>query len=206
MKTHFVTATLWIIWCVIHSAMISLTVTNYLKHKLGDRFRYYRIVFNVVSAVLLMPIIIYGYNLPGHSLFRWEISIITFQVPLLLAGFLLLLAGARHYDMLQFLGLRQIKTASSHGALSESGKLDTSGILGKTRHPWYLAAIMLIWSRGFDFSIVLTNLILTIYLSVGTILEERKLLIEYGQDYREYQRNVSMLFPFKWFIKRPKRP
>ena len=98
------------------------------------------------------------------------------------------------------------KTISSRAMLSESGKLDTSGILGKTRHPWYLAAILLIWSREFDFSTVLTNFVLTIYLSVGTILEERKLLIEYGQEYREYQRNVSMLFPFKWFIKRPKRP
>jgi protein-S-isoprenylcysteine O-methyltransferase Ste14 len=206
MKAHLVTAVLWIIWCVIHSAMISLTVTNYLRRKLGDRFRYHRIVFNLVSAILLIPIIIYGYGRPGHGLFRWDGSMIFLQVPLLTAGLLLLLAGARHYDMFQFLGLRQLKTSSSHRALTNSCRLDTSGILAKTRHPWYLAAVLLIWSRGFEISTVLTNVVLTVYLSVGTFLEERKLLIEFGQEYRDYQRRVSILFPFKWLVRSFKRP
>jgi protein-S-isoprenylcysteine O-methyltransferase Ste14 len=33
---------------------------------------------------------------------------------------------------------------------------------------------------------------------IGTILEERKLVREFGEPYREYQRNVSMFFPYKW--------
>ncbi len=208
MKTILLTAGLWILWCITHSVMISLTVTGYLKHKLGERFRFYRLVFNTVSIVTLAPILIYGHYMHEQAMFRWERPLIVFQIFLLTIGFLLLLAGARHYDMFQFLGLRQIGTSSSHCALTESGKLDTTGILSKTRHPWYLAAILLIWSRGFDISIVFTNIVLTIYLSVGTILEERKLLIEYGQEYRDYQKNVSMLFPFKWFLtkKRPDSP
>lgn len=206
MKFHLVTITLWTAWCVIHSAMISLTVTNFLKRRLGVRFRYYRIVFNVVSAVLLIPIIIYSSGRDGHVFFRREGTLIFFQLPLLAAGFLLLLAGARQYDMFQFLGLRQLKTSTSHLALTASGRLDTSGILSKTRHPWYLAAILLIWSRGFGLSTVLTNIVLTVYLIIGTFLEERKLLIEFGQEYRDYQRRVSVLFPFKWFLQISKRP
>jgi methanethiol S-methyltransferase len=118
---------------------------------------------------------------------------------LTLAG-LLALAGARHYDMLQLLGLRQIMTGASHGVLSESGKLDTSGILGVTRHPWYLAAIILIWAdyRSLTLATLITNVILTVYLVVGTILEERKLVIELGEEYRQYQRQVPMLLPWKW--------
>jgi protein-S-isoprenylcysteine O-methyltransferase Ste14 len=123
---------------------------------------------------------------------------IVFQVLMLTIGVLLFFAGTKHYDKLQFLGLHQIRTATSHSVLTETGTLDTTGILGITRHPWYLATILFIWARGLDASVLITNIILTIYLVVGTILEERKLLIDFGEDYRRYQKKVSMLIPFKY--------
>jgi protein-S-isoprenylcysteine O-methyltransferase Ste14 len=130
---------------------------------------------------------------------------VLFQVLLLTIAVLLFFAGSRLYDMLQFLGLRQIRTGSSHSALTETGTLDTAGILGVTRHPWYLGTSMLIWARGLDVSTLITNIILTIYLIVGTVLEEQKLLIEYGEDYRKYQKKVSMLIPFKYIKSRIQR-
>ena len=195
---YFVLAVLWIIWCAIHSGMISVTVTEYLKRRFGGHFRFYRLVFNLLAIVTIVPVILYGQSIQGPLVFRWEGSMIVFQVLLLTIAVLLFFAGARHYDMLQFLGLRQIRTGSSHSALTETGKLDTAGILGITRHPWYLGTIMLIWARGLDVSTLITNIILTIYLIVGTVLEERKLLIEYGEDYRKYQKQVSMFIPYKW--------
>jgi len=96
------------------------------------------------------------------------------------------------------LGIRQIKDNVSHVSLSESGKFDTSGVLGITRHPLYLATIFLIWARQIDFQSLITNVILTTYLIIGTFLEERKLLLEFGETYREYQDKVSMFVPFKW--------
>ena len=41
-------------------------------------------------------------------------------------------------------------------------------------------------------------MILTVYVVIGTHLEERKLVAEFGDEYREYQQTVSMLFPWKW--------
>ncbi len=107
--------------------------------------------------------------------------------------------------MLQFLGLRQIIMGTSQSVLTETGKLETTGILGITRHPWYLGTIMLIWARGLDVSALITNVTITIYLIVGTFLEEGKLLIEYGEEYREYQKKVSMLIPFKYVRSRIQR-
>jgi protein-S-isoprenylcysteine O-methyltransferase Ste14 len=132
-------------------------------------------------------------------LFRWEGPLVVLQVLLLALAGTLFLAGARHYDMLHFLGLRQIITGASHRLLSETGRLDTSGILGATRHPWYLAAILLIWTcyRSLTAATLLTNVILTVYLVVGTIIEERKLVKEIGEEYRDYQRRVPMLFSLK---------
>jgi len=187
----------WIIWCALHSGMISVTATGYLKRWLGRRFRIYRLVFNLVALVTVIPVIVYEQSLRGPMLFRWEGFLILFQVILLISALMLFLAGARHYDLLQFSGLRQIKTGSSHNALTETGELDTTGILDITRHPWYLGAILFIWTRDIDISALVTNIILTLYLIIGTILEERKLLIEYGDVYRRYQEKVSMLIPLK---------
>lgn len=195
---HFVLAVLWIVWCAIHSGMISVRATKYLKRRLGGQFRFYRLVFNLVAIVTLIPVILYSQSIQGPPVFRWEGFMIVFQVLLLTIGVLLFFAGAKHYDMLQFLGLHQIRTATSHSVLTETGTLDTTGILGITRHPWYLATILFIWARGLDASVLITNIILTIYLVVGTILEERKLLIDFGEDYRRYQKKVSMLIPFKY--------
>ena len=44
------------------------------------------------------------------------------------------------------------------------------------------------------------NGVLSVYLVVGTILEERKLVLEYGQVYRQYQHEVSMFVPWRWLM------
>ena len=40
------------------------------------------------------------------------------------------------------------------------------------------------------------NIILTIYIIMGSILEERKLVLEFGDAYVKYQQEVPMLIPF----------
>ena len=83
-------------------------------------------------------------------------------------------------------------------AITDTGELDTSGVLGITRHPWYLATLLLIWARPMDVSAIIVNVILSAYLIVGTCLEEKKLVREFGEKYLAYQREVSMLIPYKW--------
>jgi protein-S-isoprenylcysteine O-methyltransferase Ste14 len=120
------------------------------------------------------------------------------QVVVLGLAVLLFYLGGRHYDALQFLGVKQIQEGNSNKVITDTGELDTSGILGITRHPWYLASILFIWTRQLDLSGILVNLMLTAYLIVGTYLEEKKLIGEFGEKYQAYQERVSMLLPYKW--------
>jgi len=94
------------------------------------------------------------------------------------------------------LGIRQIREGTSNRVITDTGELDTSGVLSITRHPWYLATILLIWARQLDVSAILVNVILTSYLIVGTYLEEKKLIGEFGEKYLAYQKRVSMLIPY----------
>ena len=120
------------------------------------------------------------------------------QVILLGTAVLLFVYGGRNYDVRQMLGIKQIKERTSNKALTDTGELDTSGILGITRHPWYLAAILFLWGRQLDVSAIILNVIFTGYLIVGAYLEEKKLVAEFGQKYLAYQKRVSMLIPYKW--------
>ncbi|RPH38077.1 MAG: DUF1295 domain-containing protein, partial [Desulfobulbaceae bacterium] len=72
------------------------------------------------------------------------------------------------------------------------------GVFGLTRHPWYLGSLLLIWSilPGYSAVDLLVSTILSVYLVIGTFLEERKLLAEYGDAYRRYQHQVPMMLPW----------
>jgi protein-S-isoprenylcysteine O-methyltransferase Ste14 len=58
--------------------------------------------------------------------------------------------------------------------------------------------MLIIWARDLGLTALVVNIVLSLYLVIGAFLEERKLIKEFGDDYRHYQNRVSMLFPWKW--------
>jgi protein-S-isoprenylcysteine O-methyltransferase Ste14 len=64
------------------------------------------------------------------------------------------------------------------------------------RHPLYLFMMLAIWSYpALQADRVLFNLLWTAWIVIGAFLEERDLVAEFGETYREYQRRVPMLLP-----------
>ena len=195
---YLVLSFLVIAWCSLHSAMISISATEYLKKRLGLKFRFYRLSFNLIAILTLIPVVLFASSVRTQAIFHWDGYMRIGQMLLLIVTVLLIFLGGRHYNVRQVLGIKQIKEGISNKAISNTGELDTSGILGITRHPWYLATILLIWARQMDLSALFVNVTLTSYLIVGTVLEEKKLIREFGEKYKAYQNRVSMLIPFKW--------
>jgi protein-S-isoprenylcysteine O-methyltransferase Ste14 len=185
----------WVLWCTLHSALISTTVTDFAKKKLGDSFRFYRLFYNVVSLVTLIPIAYYSHMLREAPIFRWEGPLGLVQVFLLAVSVCLFVAGGKHYSWARFFGIYQVKAGSS---LADSSTFVVSGIHRIIRHPWYLGGILIVWAQDLSTSTILINMVINVYFIVGSFLEERKLVLEFGEKYREYQRTVSMLFPWRW--------
>ncbi len=203
-QDYIVLAVLWIAYCVVHSALISITVTDFLKRALGDRYRFYRLFFNIFAVTTLVPLLVYSHSARWKTelLFTWEGYMRVIQYCLTALGAVLAITGARHYSLLQFLGIQQILKERSGAAMTATGEFDSRGVLGIVRHPWYLAVFILLWSRDLNLARFIINMVLSAYLLIGTLLEERKLVLEFGEKYKAYQRQVSMLIPLKWLRSR----
>jgi len=199
-QDYIVLSLLWIAYCVVHSALISIKVMDFLKRVLGAKYRFYRLFFNTFSVGTLIPLLIYSHSARWSTelLFAWKGNMRLIPYGMIALGAILLLTGARHYSVFQFLGIKQIMQERSGGAMTVSGEFDSSGILGVIRHPWYLGVFFLLWASDITLRGLLTNMVLSSYLVIGTILEERKLVLEFGDKYKEYQRQVSMFIPIKW--------
>lgn len=177
---------------IIHSLLASLRAKSIARKVLGvaaDRF--YRIFFNLAVAATLLPVLgVLLWNL-GPVVWRWpgDTWILAAAGE---AGALILLAAAfRQSDPAGFLGLRQLGGGESAGVLA------VSGLYGIVRHPMYTAGIILIWL----FPVMTTGLLgfnlgVTLYILIGSELEERKLIAEYGDAYRRYRAKTARLIPF----------
>jgi protein-S-isoprenylcysteine O-methyltransferase Ste14 len=66
------------------------------------------------------------------------------------------------------------------------------------RHPLYSLLLVMIWvCPDLTADRLLFNALFTAWIVVGTFLEERDLARDLGEPYREYQRQVPMLVPWK---------
>jgi protein-S-isoprenylcysteine O-methyltransferase Ste14 len=194
---YLLLALAWAAYGAVHSGTISETATRFLKRRLGDAFRLYRPFFNLVATALLVPVVWYSTSLRGGLVVRWEGPWLALRYTLVALAVLLFLTGGRHYSLGQFIGISQLRGAQS-GGLAAGGGIDSSGVLGVIRHPWYAGLVLLLWARDLDIAGVVVSSVLTVYTLAGTLLEERKLVREFGDAYRSYQRRVSMFVPVKW--------
>lgn len=193
---------LWILWCALHSGLISTTVSRFLQTRFGSAYRYYRLFYNLFSAATLFPLLLHSQQHRGEVVLHWQGWLGVVQVLLYAGAALLFLSGARQYDLPTFLGVRLRATGTSGSGLTVAGGFRATGVLALVRHPWYSGGLLLIWSRTQTLTETLINSILSGYIVIGALLEERKLVAEFGADYRTYQRQVSMLFPWKWLQRR----
>ena len=206
-REYILVSVLWIGYCAVHSALISTTFTEFVKRKLGEKACYHRIFFNVFSLVSIIPLLIHSRSTGSgiEPLFAWDgtpLSIAKY-VLIALAAVIALAVGSR-YSLRRFLGLEQIRGRAGRG-MTEGGGIDSSGILGIIRHPWYVAVFILLWVGDLTPLKILINVILSGYLVIGTFLEERKLVLEFGDSYRKYQADVSMFVPLKWLKSKLRR-
>ena len=180
-----------VLWGFVHSLLASMTVKNFIRRALGDRFmKFYRLLYNIFAVISIAPVLYLMISLPDQALY---------QVPvpwnyLMLAGqafsVLFLFVAVMQTDLLSFAGLRQLTEDE------KTGSLVTSGLYRSVRHPLYTFSLLILWlSPTVTVNSFIVYAALTIYVLVGIFFEERKLLREFGQEYADYRSSTPMLLP-----------
>lgn len=186
----------WVIYGVIHSLLASNSVKDRLAARCPHCLRGYRLFYNLLAVGLLAVPLWLTYGLPGEPLWQWPGAWRWLADGLALVALAGFVYSLRFYDGLGFLGLRQLR--ADQPALAESESLCISPLHRWVRHPWYSLALVVLWTREMNAPWLVSALVITGYFVVGSRLEERKLLIQYGEAYARYRAAVPGLLPRPW--------
>ena len=185
----------WIFFGVLHSVFASGTVKRTAMQLMQHGYRFYRILYSLMATASLF--IVLHYHFSCHWLLLWNPPLIQ-SIPAFIsavAGLVIMVICIRKYFM----------DLSGIDALMQTQRLlvlQTDGMHAYVRHPLYSGTLLFIWAIFFAYP-YLNNLIscicITAYTLVGMYFEEKKLVGEYGQAYKEYQKNVPGLLPIPFW-------
>ena len=187
---HILLGTFWIGYFAIHSLLADSKVKAWVRDRIGMGARPYRLLYNGISLALLWPILQYKDTFQSPILFDFPGQKIIAAACAGL-GLVIMYIAFKNYSTKAFLGLTDPE--------KEGSALATQGLHAYTRHPLYFGGIIflagyLLYAAQLSAAIVVGVALL--YMYVGTLLEEKKLLAQFGEEYKQYRKEVKMLIPF----------
>ncbi|MCS3800549.1 methyltransferase family protein [Niastella sp. OAS944] len=188
---HIILVVLWLLFGVLHSVLAAEWFKRLMQRRLGSRYKYYPFTYSVFAALTLSGILIFQLNIQSHLLYvapRWVNILLWLPV---LAGLLIMAVVIKKY----FFSLSGISVFYKH---QPPVVLEQGGLNRYVRHPLYFGTLLFVWALFFVFPYVsnlLACIMITLYTITGAILEEKKLVKQFGEQYILYKRQVPMLIP-----------
>jgi methanethiol S-methyltransferase len=151
----------------------------------------------ILWTSLVLSIIITQWQAFGHYFFDFRDSWMGYVMYAISFGGLgISTISALSINSKNFIGLEQLE--NEYGTVKK--KLVKPLFYKYVRHPIYLGLLIAFWTVPvMSESGLLFNFYMTLYIIVGTHLEERNLVKAFGNDYVYYQQEVPMFIPFLKF-------
>jgi len=192
----FVYIVLFVVYFVIHSVLASLEFKKWCFTHWPNLELSYRLWFNILSTILLIPLILLLYLYPGETLWQWTgwkailMNLLAFTA---IFGFYFSLSD---YNISEFLGIDLSSKKIIKQPTQEQFYLGT--FHRYVRHPWYFFLLVILWTRDMTTYQFISAIMITLYLIIGSYFEEKKLIHCFGDVYSRYQKKVSGLIPLPW--------
>ncbi|MBP7690084.1 MAG: isoprenylcysteine carboxylmethyltransferase family protein [Thermoflexales bacterium] len=189
-----------IIFAVSHTALASHGAKAIAARLLGARVAEatYRLIYNALALVVVAPALYLAWTLPDVELYRFPAPLDSIALIVQSVAALGLAYSVYQMDWTFFVGLRQIVGPPAQTTLdsTSTAQLVTTGLHRFVRHPLYTTSLIVLYLVS---PMTLNRLALVVgihvYFFVGSLFEERKLVREFGDAYRDYQHRVPRLFP-----------
>jgi len=179
-------------FAALHSLLASLPVKILARRRFGSRVDpWYPVFFSASAAVTILPLAALLIYRPGPLIYilpsPWIWIFIALQVLIGLASLRAFL-DAPH----RFLIRAQLAGAGSQQAFA----LGIKGIYCWIRDPFLLSGFLLLWLTPFMTENMLpVYLLATVYLFLGSLHWESRLVHQFGEEYLAYKKEVSRMIP-----------
>ena len=169
----------WLLFGISHSLLAGTTL-----ERLFGRFG--RIVFNCVAVVMVALPFAISASLPANLLWEEPDWLCWARYGINLAVVLALIHTLKYYSLPGFLGLK-----------TETWPLTFSPWHRWVRHPWYFLTLIFVWTQSMTETWLVSALCITLYLVLGSRLEEKRILRYHPGSYADYCRIVPGLIPWR---------
>ena len=194
---ELVSYTIILVFCLvafaaIHSFMASLSFKRLIIRFLGSKADIlYMPVFSLIALLTILPLAYLLYKNPGPVLYivpsPWRWLMIGGQLVAAIVAPRALLDAPHRF---------KIRSQLSAPKTPEAGPLNIRGIYRWVRDPFLLSGLVIIWLTPFmTVNLLVIYLLTTIYLYMGSLHWEKRLISQFGDEYREYQRGVHRIIP-----------
>jgi protein-S-isoprenylcysteine O-methyltransferase Ste14 len=187
-------AFLSIIFFLQHSIMVRKGFKKWLGKYMPDM--YHNAFYGITSAVALLLVLVFWQKAPtlvvrADGIIFWMLRGLFC---ICMAGFFWGVKALGSFDalgvqpLLRYIRNRQVKQQ----------QIIANGPYRWSRHPLYLFMIILIWSCPvLTLDRLMFNIMWSLWILIGTYLEDRDLHREFGSQYLEYSSRVPMLIPYR---------
>ena len=189
-----VDAFLCLAFFIQHSGMVRRSFQRWFDSIAPSFYR--SAIYAIASGIVLLILLLFWQ--------RTEPLVFTVGGPLrwgfhaaLLASLAVFFWSSRSLGGFDALGIQPVM-ARVTGAQAHDKLLTIRGAYRWVRHPIYTASLLLIWSQpDLTYDRILFNVSWTGWIIIGSFLEERDLVTNFGPAYKEYQQKVPMLIPWR---------
>jgi protein-S-isoprenylcysteine O-methyltransferase Ste14 len=178
---------------VQHSGMIRGSFKRWLGKFI--RVNYHGALYTILSGIILLTLVVL-WQKSAHTLvepqgvLRWMLRAVFF---LSIIGFFW---GTRALGSFDAFGIKPILNDLRGTDPPQPMLFAVRGPYRWVRHPLYSFCLLMIWScPNITTDRLLYNVVWTLWIIIGSVLEERDLVTAFGEEYRNYQRKVPMLIP-----------
>jgi protein-S-isoprenylcysteine O-methyltransferase Ste14 len=181
----------WLVFGVLHSVLAVAAVKARLQKMMGSASRYYRLIYSVFAFAILAWVLHQHFSI--DEIILWLPGVVEKILAwlLVLGGLTIMVICIKKY----FLYLSGIDALMD---IEYKPVLEQTGLHAYVRHPLYFGTLVFVWGIfwGYPYMHNLVSVVcITIYTLIGAFFEEKKLVKEYGEAYRQYQQRVPMIIP-----------
>lgn len=179
----------WLFYFAIHSALATDKLKRFFADKMPLVSGWYRLLYSLFAGVNFGLLFWFHTITPSNTVFITNLPLQIIGGAFGIAALIIFVVAMSQYDW------RFWVTNSGES----QNELVTSGLNNFVRHPLYFSMILALVALVLmlpKWKNLIFAVITLLYIIIGALLEERKLINKYGRPYIEYRERVKMLIPY----------